>query len=247
MKNFKTYVFLAFLYLGSSSISAQTQTNRINYPLSWELLLGANYLTNSNLSKNHPFQNVNCVSANFYTYVDFQLKSFIFRPGIGVASQNFGLNKMIVKNGDKTEFQNFSSNSNYRYSCLQKMFIEMPLGLTYTTQYNKNHRCFEYEAGVKFGYLIYNESQYSVKNTTKEYTVFSENNLPQLNPFQFGTYVKFSSRKIQLNRILGTSFSLSSHYNFSQVFKHDNFTPTQSYSFMLGMGLFINKPHQRNV
>lgn len=243
MKNFKIYAFLSFLYLGSSSVLAQNQANGIKHPLSWEFQLGSNYLTNSNLSKNYPFQNANCVSGNFYTYVDFQIKSFTFRTGIGVASQNFGLNKMLVKNGDKTEFQNFNSNYNYRYSYFQKMFIEIPFGLTYATQYNKNHRCFEYEAGVKFGYLIYNESRYSVKNNNKEYSVFSENNLQQLNPFQFGTYVKFSSRKIQLNRILGTSFSISSQYNFSQVFNNDNYTPTYSYSFMLGMGLFINKTH----
>ena len=209
--------------------------------MSWEMQLGFNYLTNKKKKKNLPYQNIKSFSGNFYSYVDFQRKSFIFRPGFGVASQNFGLNKMIVVNGDKTEFQNFSSNSNYQYSYLQKMFIEIPLGLIYTTPYNTTQRCFEYEAGVKFGYLIYSESQYLLTISSKEYTVFTEKNLPQLNPFQFGTYIKFSSRKIQLNRTLGTSFSISSQYNFSQVFEYGNNTPTQSYSLMLGVGLFINK------
>ncbi len=239
MKNFKIYAFLTFLHLGSSACLAQNQTNKVKYPMSWEFQLGSNFLTNANLSKNYPLQNVNSLSANFYTYVDFQLNSFIFRPGFGIASQNFGLNKMLVNNGNKTEFQNFSNN--YRYSYFQKMFIEIPLGLAYASQYNKNHRCFEYEAGLKFGYLIYKESRYSLKNNSEEYAVFSENNLPQLNPFQFGTYLKFSSRKIQLNPLLGTSFSVSSQYNLSSVFNTDNNTPTHSYSIMLGMGLFINK------
>lgn len=89
--------------------------------------------------------------------------------------------------------------------------------------------------------MIYSESQYLLKISTKEYTVFTEKNLPQLNPFQFGTHFKFSSRKIQLNRTLETSFSISSQYNFSQVFEYGNNTRTQSYSFMLGMGFFINR------
>lgn len=209
--------------------------------MSWELQLGSNHLTNTNISKNQPFQSIKSISGSFYNYVDFQRKSFIFRLGIGVSSQNFGLNKKIVANGDKTEFQDFSSNSNYQYSYLQKMFIEIPLGLIYTTQYNKKQRCFEYETGVKFGYMIYSESQFLLTINSKEYTVFTEKNLPQLNPFQIGTYIKFSSRKIQLNRTLGTSFSISSQYNFSRVFENGNNTPTQSYSFLLGMGLFIHK------
>ena len=239
MKSLKIVPLIVFcVYLQGKAFS---QTNSIKYPMSWELQLGSNYLTNNNLSKNHPYQNIKSISGNFYSYVDFQKKSFILRPGIGMSSQNFGLNKMIVVNGDKTEFQNFSSNSNYQYSYLQKMFIEIPVGFIYTTQNNKKQRYFEYEIGVKFGYLIYSESQYLLKISPKEYTVFTEKNLPQLNPFQFGTYIKFSSRKIQLNRTLGISFSISSQYNFSEVFEYGNNTPTQSYSFMLGMGFFINK------
>lgn len=239
MKSLKTFPLIVFCLCLQGIVFSQT--NSIKYPMSWELQLGSSFLTNTTLSKNHPYQSIKSISGNFYSYVDFQRKSFIFRPGIGVASQNFGLNKMIVVNGDQTEFHNFSSNFNYQYSYLQKMFIEIPLGLLYTTQYNTKQRYFEYETGVKFGYLIYSESQHLLKISPKEYTVFTEKNLPQLNPFQFGTYIKFSSRKVQLNRTLGTSFSISSQYNFSQVFDNGNNTPTQSYSFMLGMGLFINK------
>lgn len=137
MKNFKIYAFLTFLFLGSKAFS---QTNSIKYPMSWEMQLGFNYFTNNSLSRNRPYQNIKSISGNFYSYVDFQKKSFIFRPGIGIASQNFGLNKMIVVNGDKTAFQNFSSNSNYQYSYLQKMFIEIPVGFIYTTQNNKMQR-----------------------------------------------------------------------------------------------------------
>ena len=75
MKNFKMYAFLSFLYLGSSSGLAQNQTNKVKYPMSWEFQLGSNFLTNSNLSKNYPLQNVNSLSANFYTYVDFQIRN----------------------------------------------------------------------------------------------------------------------------------------------------------------------------
>lgn len=238
MKSLKiTQIIIYCIWFYSNIIG---QVNTIRFPLSWEMQLGTNFLTNSNLSKNDPLKSTECISGNFYTYVHFQIKSFIFRSGIGVASQNFGLNKIVIKNGAKTIFENFNNAYDYQYSYLQKMFIEMPLGFLYTTQYNKNHRCFEYEIGIKPGFLLHNESQYLIKKNRNEYTVISEDNLPQLNPFQFGTYFKFSSRKIKLNQILGTSFSISSQYNFSRVFKKDNGTPTQSYSIMLGMGLFIN-------
>lgn len=239
MKSIKILPIIIFcVYFHGKAFS---QTNGIKYPMSWELQLGTNYLTNNNLSENHPYQNLKSISGNFYSYVDFQKKFFVLRSGIGMSSQNFGLNKMIVVNGNLTEFQNFISNSNYQYSYLQKMFIEIPVGIVYTTKNNKKQRIFEYEIGVKFGYLIYSESQYLLKISSKEYTVFTESNLPQLNPFQLGTYIKLSSRKIPLNSTLGTSFSISSQYNFSEVFEYANNTPTQSYSFMLGMGLFINK------
>ncbi len=239
MKSIKIIQLVIFCIWSHNKIAGQVKS--IKYPLSWELQLGSNYLTNSSLSKNYPLQSTKSISGNFYTYVDFQVKSFIFRPGIGVASQNFGLNKLVTKKGGKTTFEDFNNSYNYQYSYLQKMFVEIPLGFIYTTQQNKNHRCYEYEVGFKLGYLLHNESQYLIKKNSNEYSVISESNLQQLNPFQFGTYVKFSSRKIQLTRTLGTSFSISSQYNFSQVFKNDNGTPSQSYSLILGMGLFINR------
>ena len=222
--------------LSNNAVNRNQSLNAVLPPLSWELTFGGSFLTNTLLSKNEPFANPNNLSGAFYSYYDIvilknKVQNLSLRPGLGCNIQTFGLNKIIQNNSNNSEFVDFGSNQNYKYSYLQQIFIDMPLGVVYNfLPRNKKKQC-EFTIGAIIGYMIYKEKKYVLKNSS-----VMDNDIKNLNSFRYGLFGKVSTGK----KRFGLSYSLSGQYYLNDLFLSKNNTPTRNFSIMFGISFSLN-------
>lgn len=209
-------------------------------PMKWELLLGCNYLTNTQWVSNRPFDAIQTTSGAFYTYIDIPLKKkyplFKTRMGIGANIQTFGLDKRIRYLNERTIFVAFQPDLHYRYSTLQQLFIELPLSLVYQPFHNYP---FEVEAGGTIGYQVYSEHRVCIDTHTGNRTETKEQ-IKNLNPLHYGCLGKISFSPLNRKHPIAWVYTLSGNYYISELFKPINDTPTKNFSILLGIGFHIN-------
>ena len=259
MKKHSLVIYTTILILvGASCAKAQIQTNKTAgqdtpesplFPMSWELQLGASYITNTNLSVNKPLSNSQTLSGSFYTFIsiamgkkrnEHSVQGFSIRPGIGASINTFGLNKILENKAGQSVFTNFMADTKYAYSYLQQVFVDVPLSIAYSTASTNNKRHHEFAAGGTIGYMVYKESCFLVLNPDG-YTVKSFTDIKNLNPLRYGVNGKITSVKQRPGAKCGFTSSLSATYYFSELYMPANNTPTKSFSVMLGIGFFIDK------
>jgi hypothetical protein len=210
--------------------------------------LGFNFLTNTKLSQNKPLSSNKTVSGCFYEYIDipFLMKTqphrsepFSLRPGIGLNVKNFGLNKQLTRIGDKSKFTNPAPGLNYSYTIFQQIFIELPLGIAFTTNSNEKGQSFEFVIGGVFGFLIYKEYTSSVNKGNSTLTIH-DSDIPNLNPMEYGASFSVRANHLFKNRKMGYSYFTNCNYYLSNMFEPSNGTSTKSFSILLGLSIFMN-------
>ncbi len=239
MKKLKIHLLLISVAICSAD-KLQSQTS-----IGYEFLLGGSFLSNTHLSANKPLSDPKTLSGSFMTFATTGKGAIQLKPGLGASVQTFGLNKTIERVSGRSVFRDFPAGQKYSYSYLQQVFTDVTLGAMYTLPIDARRMLLQMEAGVTAGYMVYSETQFSLKRNDENSVSVHSSNVKNLNPFRYGLYLKCNYARSGTEKNAWIIYSLSGNYYFNDLFTHSNYTPGKSFSVMIGAAVFINKKSSR--
>ena len=134
-------------------------------------------------------------------------RTFAIAPGIGFSFNNYKQNLIIQKNNNLISYAIPSSSINLDKNNLALYFIDVPIEIRWRNSTPQSHIFWRVYTGLKFSYLVLNQSKAVTQNQT-----FRVNNNPDFNKFQYGAYIAAGRN----------TWNFYVYYGFQNVFKNGN-------------------------
>lgn len=134
-------------------------------------------------------------------------RTFAIAPGIGFSFNNYKQNLIIQKNNNLISYAIPSSTINLDKNNLALYFIDVPIEIRWRNSTPQSHIFWRVYTGLKFSYLVLNQSKAVTQNQT-----FRVNNNPDFNKFQYGAYIAAGRN----------TWNFYGYYGFQNVFKNGN-------------------------
>ena len=155
-------------------------------------------------------QNSFSSGVHFGILIDFPInknRTFAIAPGIGFSFNNYKQNLIIQKNNNLISYAIPSSSINLDKNNLALYFIDVPIEIRWRNSTPQSHIFWRVYTGLKFSYLVLNQSKAVTQNQT-----FRVNNNPDFNKFQYGAYIAAGRN----------TWNFYGYYGFQNVFKNGN-------------------------
>ena len=134
-------------------------------------------------------------------------RTFAIAPGIGFSFNNYKQNLIIQKNNNLISYAIPSSTINLDKNNLALYFIDVPIEIRWRNSTPQSHIFWRVYTGLKFSYLVLNQSKAVTQNQT-----FRVNNNPDFNKFQYGAYIAAGRN----------TWNFYGYYGFQNIFKNGN-------------------------
>ena len=134
-------------------------------------------------------------------------RTFAIAPGIGFSFNNYKQNLIIQKNNNLISYAIPSSSINLDKNNLALYFIDVPIEIRWRNSTPQSHIFWRVYTGLKFSYLVLNQSKAVTQNQT-----FRVNNNPDFNKFQYGAYIAAGRN----------TWNFYGYYGFQNIFKNGN-------------------------
>ena len=134
-------------------------------------------------------------------------RTFAIAPGIGFSFNNYKQNLIIQKNNNLISYAIPSSTINLDKNNLALYFIDVPIEIRWRNSTPQSHIFWRVYTGLKFSYLVLNQSKAFTQNQT-----FRVNNNPDFNKFQYGAYIAAGRN----------TWNFYGYYGFQNIFKNGN-------------------------
>ena len=134
-------------------------------------------------------------------------RTFAIAPGIGFSFNNYKQNLIIQKNNNLISYAIPSSTINLDKNNLALYFIDVPIEIRWRNSTPQSHIFWRVYTGLKFSYLVLNQSKAVTQNQT-----YRVNNNPDFNKFQYGAYIAAGRN----------TWNFYGYYGFQNIFKNGN-------------------------
>ena len=151
-------------------------------------------------------------------------RTFAIAPGIGFSFNNYKQNLIIQKNNNLISYAIPSSTINLDKNNLALYFIDVPIEIRWRNSTPQSHIFWRVYTGLKFSYLVLNQSKAVTQNQT-----FRVNNNPDFNKFQYGAYIAAGRN----------TWNFYGYYGFQNVFKNGNINGESIKMNVVNIGLMF--------
>ncbi|MSP85228.1 MAG: PorT family protein [Flavobacteriaceae bacterium] len=121
-----------------------------------------------------------------------------FAAGLGYSWNNYNQNILIYEANGIPEYSTIISATNFDKNKLMLHSIDIPLEFRWRTSTAESHKFWRIYSGLKFSYLFYTQSNYKDHQTSIK--VIGN---PDINKFQFGTYLSIGYNTVNFNVYYG--------------------------------------------
>ena len=118
--------------------------------------------------------------------------------GLGYSWNNYNQNILISETNGAPEYSTITSATSYDKNKLTLHSIDIPLEFRWRTSTPESHKFWRIYTGLKFSYLFYTQSKYEDSQTSIKVV-----GNPDLNKFQYGTYLSIGYNTVNFNIYYG--------------------------------------------
>jgi hypothetical protein len=118
--------------------------------------------------------------------------------GLGYSLNSYNQNILISKVNGTVEYNTISSSTSYDKNKLTLHSIDIPMEFRWRTSTPESHKFWRIYTGLKFSYLFYTQSNYEDSQTTIKVV-----GNPDINKFQYGTYLSVGYNTVNFNVYYG--------------------------------------------
>lgn len=118
--------------------------------------------------------------------------------GIGYSWNNYNQNILISENNGNLQYNTIPNGTLFDKNKLSLHSIDIPIEYRWRTSVPETHKFWRIYSGLKLSYLFYSQSNYEDSQTS-----FMVVNNPDINKFQYGTYLSVGYNTVNFNIYYG--------------------------------------------